>query len=435
MHLKRMELTNFRQFKKLCVDFSGNLIVVQGPNGSGKSNLIGAIQFALTGEQPGFTKGDLATWGKEEGSVRLFFEAGPQNEKFVITRKTSGDVTLKVDGETVNRQHMIEKVLREVAGLDKELVRQLVFVPQTGIGAILFDDPKNRVLAFQRLIGLEVLSNIYEALGREIADYDKPQGIEEAIVRLRQQLGEQQNLAKACRRVLRRYEEVSNGGTCPLCGAPATQDDISKHIGENLSRAQAELRSVIEKAVARTHQFIGDLEAKKEQVNKVNEKVDTLKRVREWFHFRAGPRIMLQSMMRELTMSVNSYLAQFRAPFVVDADEEGFGFRCRFSDGRTMSGPCPDASVLSGGQKVALAIAFRMAIYMCYGGDLGLLCLDEPTAYLDDVGIGHLGELFQKVRETARSKGLQILMATREKAIIPFFDTVIDLGALKEKGE
>ena len=33
MHLVRIELTNFRQHKKLDVDFSGNLIAVLGPNG------------------------------------------------------------------------------------------------------------------------------------------------------------------------------------------------------------------------------------------------------------------------------------------------------------------------------------------------------------------------------------------------------------------
>ena len=42
-----------------------------------------------------------------------------------------------------------------------------------------------------------------------------------------------------------------------------------------------------------------------------------------------------------------------------------------------------------------------------------------------------LGELLQKVGEVARNKGLQILMATHEKAIMPFLDTKIDLMALK----
>lgn len=771
MHLKRIELTNFRQHHKLDVDFSGNLIAVLGPNGCGKSNLIGAIQFALTGEQPGFTKADLTTWGEKEGSVRLFFTAGSKNDEFCITRKTNGDVTLKVGEEVVKQARKVEDALREKAGLDKELIRQIVFVPQKGIDAILFDDPKNREVAFQRLIGIGNASKIYEALRTEIAAYDKPQGFDEAIARSRQQLAEQEGAAKTCREALGRYEDAtkslpskesleaevdkcagaqqaiaayvraeqslsdaqqnhenalaklsgmgaaseeeeeklraesadlakerescrseldegkesvrfltrmkeladaltcasecygkataelndvlgkyktkieddkaemerlgadqvaaeselrslrnlvkdaSSDGTCPVCGAPASQEDIEAHLKEKMSIAEKKSGEAIEKAkearmaydkrwaeeqnarekekreknaydialaalqkakdanvdgceidvstqavsykgktpdalpeirqrnadiekrlaeiesrtmeigralnaidatkkqakeardnVARlaaqidlieknrrdcaeklagmgidpdsvkngdagacdnalkkaranldayngilrdmagtkgqleaaektiegTRKFIDDLVQKKELEDKVKAKVDTLKRVRDWFHYKEGPRIMSQNVMKELTACVNSYLDQFCAPFVVDAEEEGFGFRCRFIDGRTMPDPHPDASLLSGGQKVALAIAFRMAIYMCFGGELGLLSLDEPTAYLDDASIEHLGELLQKVGEVARNKGLQILMATHEKAIMPFLDTKIDLGAIKE---
>lgn len=767
MHLRRIELTNYRQHRKLDIDFSGNLIAVLGRNGCGKSNLIGAIQFALTGEHPGATKADLTTWGEKEGSVRLFFTAGSRNDEFVIVRKTNGDVTLKVGNETVKQARKVEEALREKAGLDKELIRQIVFVPQKGIDSILFDDPKNREVAFQRLIGIGNASKIYESLGKEISAYDKPQGFDEAIAKARQQLDEQKSVADTCRNALDRYDEAikslpskeklesevdkcasvqsaisehtrlkaslgevqriheetlreialtgsvpeneedklreerneatrrneelrkqldenndvlkflqrlkelsddasiasvektaakdkldlvlakykttlaedkaeteklgaeqtaaeaelrslrnlmkdaSSDGTCPVCGAPASQEDIAKHLEERLSAAEKTANEAVDKAMAarmafdhrhaeeqyandelarrqstldaaksalkrakdknvegvvidpdtfsvsykgrtpveihqikeanaeltrqmadnasciagldlkiakisaarasakelrdtaaklsaqievlvgslkenseklakfgidennikaddereamerarrnldayngilrdmaaekgrlssteetieKTRKFIDDLVEKKELEEEVKGKVDTLKRVRDWFHYREGPRIMSQNVMRDLTACVNSYLDQFYAPFVVEAEEEGFGFRCRFIDGRTMPDPYPDASLLSGGQKVALAIAFRMAIYMCFGGELGLLSLDEPTAYLDDASIEHLGELLQRVGEVARNKGLQILMATHEKAIMPFLDTKIDLGAMK----
>ena len=742
MHLKRIELTNYRQHRELDVDFNGNLIAVVGANGSGKSNLIGAIQFALTGEQPGFTKADLTTWGEKEGSVRLFFTAGAKNEEFFITRKTNGDVTLKVGGETIKQARKVEEALRDKAGLDKELIRQIVFVPQKGIDSILFDDPKNREVAFQRLIGIGNASKIYEALRTEISAYDKPQGFDEAIARSRQQLADQEGVATTCKTALGRYDaalkslpskealeeeahrladasisvsdylmtvsslektqtqceqetarlatvgavpegeedrlrekvdegndvvrfltrlkelsddaknaksasdkaeenlklivgryaksleeekaevdrlgkvqfaaesevrslknlakEATGDGTCPLCGAPASEEDISKHVSERIATAEKSSHEAIERAkgareayderarnessarqsadalgyaykqakdalqkakdknvpgvsidmetfavaykgyttgdveavqkeldanresleaavrerqntksireavtrlstqidvlmakkrelaqrlvkfgmdpenvksdseaaceaaskkawdnlnayngilrdmaaekgklesmeatIDKTRKFIDDLVEKKSLEDKVKAKVDTLKRVRDWFHYKEGPRIMSQNVMHDLTACVNSYLDQFCAPFVVEAEEEGFGFRCRFIDGRTMPDPYPDASLLSGGQKVALAIAFRMAIYMCFGGELGLLSLDEPTAYLDDASIGHLGELLEKVGAVARNKGLQILMATHEKAIMPYLDTKIDLGQLK----
>ena len=81
-------------------------------------------------------------------AVRLFFTAGSKSEEFVVTRKTDGDVTLKVGGETIKQARKVEEALREKAGLDKELIKQIVFVPQKGIDAILFDDPKNREVAF-----------------------------------------------------------------------------------------------------------------------------------------------------------------------------------------------------------------------------------------------------------------------------------------------
>lgn len=186
-----------------------------------------------------------------------------------------------------------------------------------------------------------------------------------------------------------------------------------------------------EQTIASTKKYLEDLVEKKTLEEKQQAKVDTLKRARDWFHYNEGPRIVSQQMLQDLTLSVNDYLAQFDAPFVVVADEEESGFRCQFIDGRVMPDPLPTASMLSGGQKVTLAFALIIAIYMSYGGQLGFLSLDEPTAYLDDNNISHMGELLEKVGAVARNKGLQILMATHEKGIMPFLDTKIDLMALK----
>lgn len=78
MRFKRIRLKNFRQHRDLEVELDGNLIAVLGGNGHGKSNFLGAFQFALSGEQPGFNKEDLLSWGAaqrgEGGYVDLEFE-------------------------------------------------------------------------------------------------------------------------------------------------------------------------------------------------------------------------------------------------------------------------------------------------------------------------------------------------------------------------
>jgi len=770
MHLKRIELTNFRQHRRLDVDFHGSLIAILGANGSGKSNLIGAIQYALTGEQPGFQKADLTTWGEKEGSVRLFFTAGSNNEEYVITRKTNGDVTLKVGGETIKQARKVEEALNDRIGLDKDLLKQVVFVNQTEITKLLTDDKKDRILALQKIAGIASASKIYEYLRPIIAEYDKPQGFDEAISQAQIQLNAQESVAKTCRNALERYEDAlktlptkealeaevdqcagassavseyarvsasleksqkeheaalaklacmgavsedeenglraeaatlaeeneslratlesgkeavrflnrmkelsdaageariefelaqgnaeeytaqfsnalsdekeevdrlsaeqvsaqselrslrdlvksaSSDGTCPVCGAPATQEEIEKHLKERLSEAERragealdkakkarmaydereakeidgrrnmdrtrsvyenafaalkkahdanvngceidletfrvsyrgktpdalpdiqkendalfrrmqgitsrqsqialdlskiasvkneakEARDAVsrlsaqidmlvkgkeecakklaslgidpesvgkdnggacadalrkarenldayngilrdmaaekgrldaaEKTIESTRAFIADLVEKKTVEEKQQAKLDNVKRARDWYHYNEGPRLVSQRMLQDLTLSVNDYLAQFDAPFVVVADEDECGFRCQFIDGRFVPDPLPTAHMLSGGQKVTLAFALIIAIYMSYGGQLGFLSLDEPTAYLDDNNIGHMGELLEKVGAVARNKGLQILMATHEKAIMPFLDTKIDLMEMK----
>jgi DNA repair exonuclease SbcCD ATPase subunit len=127
---------------------------------------------------------------------------------------------------------------------------------------------------------------------------------------------------------------------------------------------------------------------------------------------------------------VNNFLGQFSAPFSVLQSTEALGFKCIFHDGRTMpvDGP-PDAYHLSGGQKIQLAIAFRFASYCMFASKLGLLSLDEPTVYLDDQNIGAFCTLLGKVKDVARKMNIQVLIASHERAIIPFIDTLIDLNS------
>jgi exonuclease SbcC len=267
MHLKRIELTNFRQHKQLDVDFEGNMIAVLGRNGSGKSNLIGAIQFALTGAQPGFTKADLTTWGEKEGSVKLIFTAGSNNTEFVIVRKTNGDVTMKVGDETIKQSKKVEEALREKAGLDKDLINQIVFVPQKGIDSILFDDPKNREVAFQRLIGIGNASKIYDALRTEIAAYDKPQGFDEAINRSLVQMNEQAEIVKTCKATLDKYDTA-------LTKLPS-KEQLEAEV-DKLASAQA----AIEELVSVTKRLESAQEAHERALKGLNE-VGSVSEVRE----------------------------------------------------------------------------------------------------------------------------------------------------------
>lgn len=166
-------------------------------------------------------------------------------------------------------------------------------------------------------------------------------------------------------------------------------------------------------------------EREKEMSEPLAKKVEVLKTVRDWFHASNGPRTMSSSAVRELTGLVNEYLAALHSEIEVAASDDGFSFVFRYVDGRPVSEPLPSTAKLSGGQKICLALAFRLAIYRCFGQQMGIMVLDEPTAHLSPAGVQYFGELLQTVSVLAKNMNLQIIMPTHEKEILPYMDSEI----------
>lgn len=155
----------------------------------------------------------------------------------------------------------------------------------------------------------------------------------------------------------------------------------------------------------------------------------TLTAVRDWFHYLNGPHTITASVLQEMTVDVNRFLTYFSAPFIVQPAGEVMGFRVQFIDDRDKPTELPDATILSGGQKVTLAIAFRFASYCIFANKQGLLSLDEPTVYLDDRSISCFCTLLEKIKDIAKQMSLQVIIATHERATMPFMDKIIDLDA------
>lgn len=705
MLLKHVKLENYRQHRTREEDFDGSLIAILGKNGAGKSNFLGALQFALTGEQPGANKKDLVSWGEKDGFVQLDFEHGgtPCSLKRFIA---SPACSLTIGEERINGAKAVEAALKERFNVDKDLFKQVVFVRQAEVDAILFDEPRKRELAFQRLAGLGDTEKMYNVLGGIITKYDKPNnyetwlddaernlaetrakademskhveklekdlvelppkedmlsnlaqiqseigtekqrkdlrtqleneisvldnarskldeivkaepdggpidglraayGVVENAISLRKKLDlmefrvnsattamtdataseaptmqeieaaekeystNKDRAAALSHRVLtlEDYLRVVNGsGNCPVCGSTLAFD-LDKKLRDELAEVQSERAEVVAKITNSEHEnmrkrfeakelavkvaserlasaeemlksakqefnavadsdqdleglekkhstlraaldaktlweksvndarttvsalektverlkaaippegdvvdvselsnqaalisdgirkhdetatmlatlrgsvnasleqisasekYIAELREKKAESDRLKERVDTLSTVRRALHYTAIPRTLSQKIVNRLTDGVNGYLDLFSAPFTVEPAPEGVGFVCRFTDGRKMPDELPDATFLSGGQKVQLAVAFRFATYELFAPKLGLLVLDEPTAYLDDSAIGRFGDVLKKVMEAARSMNVQILCATHHQQVSAQADKVIE---------
>jgi exonuclease SbcC len=157
------------------------------------------------------------------------------------------------------------------------------------------------------------------------------------------------------------------------------------------------------------------------ETRRIAEKRDVLQSLRTLYHRDAMPKVMASDMMRRLVYVTNEFLTEFGPPFHLDVDSEG-EFVVQFPAGK-MQPP----GRLSGGERVILALAFRLAVHATFAAQIKLICLDEPTVGLDEYNLDCLGRAFQRLGVISRSAGLQVVVVTHEQSIAHLFDHQIRL--------
>lgn len=156
-------------------------------------------------------------------------------------------------------------------------------------------------------------------------------------------------------------------------------------------------------------------------------KLQSIVKVREWFHYSNGPRLVLNNILGSVTDAVNNVLEMFDSYFRVTPDAENLSFRYYYL-GKEMPEQLPSVEECSGGERVVLAAAFRFASYCMFAGSAGLLVLDEPTVYLDKRNVGKFNSLLYKIKELSDRLGLQVIVATHEQGILQSCESIINLG-------
>lgn len=229
----------------------------------------------------------------------------------------------------------------------------------------------------------------------------------------------------------KKIEEIeANAPVIPEGSVPAGQIQIlleeSKKESEELTRRREEAQ--------RAEQI-------RDQIKDITLKIEKLeslvKQDEEKLHYRevvsevcetlspdAFPKYVMIGLLEMLTSNINYYLSTFNSPFTVRIDNSSTELYCEFSNGETFL-----ASELSGGQKMILAISWRLALHNTFATEesCGFLTLDEPTNHLDENNIQNLTQVMAQVKQAARDKNLQVLVITHEKALEPLFDAVIRL--------
>jgi DNA repair exonuclease SbcCD ATPase subunit len=167
------------------------------------------------------------------------------------------------------------------------------------------------------------------------------------------------------------------------------------------------------------------IEKMKVQYSRSSGLIDELEMSRSLLHRENLPRQTTLNWLLYLKDKVNANLEDMDLEFRVTG-LDGSNFMVTFSDGE-YAGITVTAQRLSGGQKVLFALAFRLAVNWAFAADLGLLCLDEPTAGLDAASLLKVRIALEKLCSPGRDQSLQIVLITHESRLDGIGDCVIDL--------
>jgi DNA repair exonuclease SbcCD ATPase subunit len=215
--------------------------------------------------------------------------------------------------------------------------------------------------------------------------------------------------------------------TAELVTLTATAEDASAANQRILLRQQA--ATILGQSQAEQARLTTTLQFKREALATMQQQVRSAEVLTNWVNHMgevralcaAAPQFVAQHNLQLLQADVNEILSVLEFDFRVTADQ-GLSFTAHFHDGRSQP-----AVRLSNGQKVGLALAFRVAVNSMFAAKVGLLALDEPTAWLDKQRIRALAPVLEKLRRLTTSRGLQCIIVTHEDELAPLFDTTITL--------
>jgi DNA repair exonuclease SbcCD ATPase subunit len=228
-------------------------------------------------------------------------------------------------------------------------------------------------------------------------------------------------------------QESLSRAEAALATLPAhTKEDserAERELGSLRSRYSRHLRLAEQRAVYSSEVQVGErqlaeLQEVRTRGSRTREVITHFEALRTVFHRNEAARMVSYTYIETMIDEINSTLGLFDAPFRVEMDET-LGFTARFLDGVRVQ---PDKR-LSVGERIVLAIAFRVTVNATFANQIGVLVLDEPTAGLDEHNLGCLPRAIERLRDLSHARGLQVLFVTHEPRIGHLFDHYIELSA------
>ncbi|MDH3531016.1 MAG: SMC family ATPase, partial [Acidobacteriota bacterium] len=204
MHITRIELENIKSFESAAFEFGRGTTAIMGENGAGKTSLIEAVAWTLF-DLIDYKKDDFLKRGTKRGLVRVEFESGLDERRYIVQRDTRTayfvyDPRLKT--RIADKKEEVTRFLWQHLGVEpgtdlESLFRRAIGVPQGTFTAIFLETPNERKKAFDKLLKVEEYRIGAMRLGRTAKHIDSESlEIIQRIARAEGELGNRDKLKK-----------------------------------------------------------------------------------------------------------------------------------------------------------------------------------------------------------------------------------------------
>lgn len=175
--------------------------------------------------------------------------------------------------------------------------------------------------------------------------------------------------------------------------------------------------------VSERQKIKNELEASQKHLYAADDLRALFERSKDILHRDNLPRLVMQRIIHSINEKLEFYLSKFSTEFTAYLSES-MDFVCDFITSGDASKSAYTA--LSGGQKVALALAFRFALADILGSTIPLMVLDEPTIFLDTDNIEAVCQIFKDIRSFAE-KGVYVFILTHDEELHKAFTRTLEL--------
>lgn len=165
MHLRNLQLENYRRFKEAELEFPDGIVGIIGNNGAGKSTLMEAIAWALFGTDASRTSKDQikSIFARKADVCRVILDFEMNGDNFQVVRELKG-ASLSVDASVIINKKVsargnnsVNELIQKTLDMDYKAFMTSFYAKQRELNALSDFQPYKRKELLARMLGIETV--------------------------------------------------------------------------------------------------------------------------------------------------------------------------------------------------------------------------------------------------------------------------------------